>query len=131
MNAVDAALHRNDPRTGDPQTDLRHDWTRAEIRALFELPFPELIFRAQSVHRLRFDPPRAPVSAQGARSNVALLSGQCSPAAHACRPDIKPGRRLAGRGTLVHRSQHAHPKIRCKNVFSDCWHSRHSGFFHS
>ena len=60
MNAVDAALHRQDPctdtRSGDSQTDLRHDWTRAEIRALFELPFPELIFRAQSVHRLRFDP---------------------------------------------------------------------------
>jgi biotin synthase len=66
MNAVDAALHRQDPctdpRTGDSQTDLRHDWTRAEIRALFELPFPELIFRAQSVHRLRFDPSRVQLS---------------------------------------------------------------------
>ena len=30
---------------------VRHDWTRAEVRALFALPFPELIFRAQSVHR--------------------------------------------------------------------------------
>ena len=62
MNAVDAALHRNEPRTGDPQNDLRHDWTRAEIRALFELPFPELIFRAQSVHRLRFDPSKVQLS---------------------------------------------------------------------
>src|SRR5882757_2570703 len=35
---------------------LRHDWTRAEVRALFELPFPELIFRAQTVHRRHFDP---------------------------------------------------------------------------
>src|SRR5579885_1474590 len=34
----------------------RHDWTRGEVRALFELPFPELIFRAQSVHRQNFDP---------------------------------------------------------------------------
>jgi biotin synthase len=34
----------------------RHDWTRAEVRALFELPFPELIFRAQSIHRINFDP---------------------------------------------------------------------------
>ena len=62
MNAVDAALHRHEPRTGDPQNDLRHDWTRAEIRALFELPFPELIFRAQSVHRLRFDPSKVQLS---------------------------------------------------------------------
>ena len=24
----------------------RHDWTRDEVRALFDLPFPELMFRA-------------------------------------------------------------------------------------
>jgi biotin synthase len=35
---------------------VRHDWTREEVRALFALPFPELIFRAQSIHRLCFDP---------------------------------------------------------------------------
>ncbi len=32
----------------------RHDWTRDEVRALFELPFPELMFRAQRVHRAHF-----------------------------------------------------------------------------
>lgn len=35
---------------------LRHDWTRAEVRALFGLPLPELIFRAQLAHRQHFDP---------------------------------------------------------------------------
>lgn len=30
-------------------------WTREAARALFELPFADLIFRAQSVHRLHFD----------------------------------------------------------------------------
>src|SRR6266545_3891893 len=29
---------------------IRHDWSRPEIRALFELPFPELMFCAQSTH---------------------------------------------------------------------------------
>ena len=29
----------------------RTDWTRAEIAELFDLPFPELLYRAQSVHR--------------------------------------------------------------------------------
>jgi biotin synthase len=33
----------------------RHDWTRAEVGALFDLPFPELMFRAQNVHRANFD----------------------------------------------------------------------------
>ena len=29
----------------------RHDWTLAEAEALFALPFTELLFRAQQVHR--------------------------------------------------------------------------------
>jgi len=33
----------------------RHDWTRAEIAALFALPFADLIFLAQQVHRRHFD----------------------------------------------------------------------------
>jgi biotin synthase len=35
---------------------LRHDWTRDEVRALFDMPLSELIFRAQTVHREFFDP---------------------------------------------------------------------------
>lgn len=35
---------------------LRHDWSRQEVRGLFALPFPELIYRAQSVHREHFAP---------------------------------------------------------------------------
>lgn len=30
---------------------LRHDWTREEVAALFDLPFTELVFRAAQVHR--------------------------------------------------------------------------------
>jgi biotin synthase len=41
---------------------VRHDWTRAEIRALFELAFPELMFRAQSLHRTYFDPTEVQIS---------------------------------------------------------------------
>ena len=41
---------------------VRHDWTRAEVRALFVLPFPDLIFRAQSIHRLHFDPCEVQIS---------------------------------------------------------------------
>jgi biotin synthase len=38
------------------ETAIRHDWTRAEVRALYDLPFPELVFQAQAVHRRHFDP---------------------------------------------------------------------------
>ncbi len=34
---------------------LRHDWTAEEARALFALPFADLIFRAQTLHRRHFD----------------------------------------------------------------------------
>ena len=48
-----------------PASDLdlpRTDWTREEIAALFALPFPELMFRAQSVHRRHFDPTQVQIS---------------------------------------------------------------------
>jgi biotin synthase len=35
---------------------IRHDWTRDEIRQIFDLPLPELIFRAQVVHREFHEP---------------------------------------------------------------------------
>ena len=40
----------------------RHDWTRAEVLALFDLPFAELLHRAQTVHRAHFDPRQVQVS---------------------------------------------------------------------
>ncbi|HEX7753349.1 MAG TPA: biotin synthase BioB [Novosphingobium sp.] len=36
--------------------ELRNDWTRAEIAALFDLPFTELVFRAAEAHRAHHDP---------------------------------------------------------------------------
>lgn len=38
---------------GDP---LRYDWTLAELKALYELPFPELLYAAQIAHRHHHDP---------------------------------------------------------------------------
>jgi len=52
--------HDTSPRP--PLDLLRHDWTREEVRALFALPFPELIFRAAAVHRENFDPAEVQIS---------------------------------------------------------------------
>ena len=35
---------------------IRHDWRRTEAEALYNLPFADLMFRAQSIHRNHFDP---------------------------------------------------------------------------
>src|SRR5262249_7838969 len=43
-------------------SSLRHDWTREEVRALFALPFPELMFRAAQIHRENFDPSEVQIS---------------------------------------------------------------------
>jgi len=65
--------------------NLRNDWTRDEIAALFDLPFTELLFRAAEVHRAHHAP--------GEVQLCTLLSiktggcpedcGYCSQSAHA------------------------------------------------
>lgn len=41
---------------------VRNDWTRKEIQGLYELPFNDLLFQAQSVHRSHFNPNEVQVS---------------------------------------------------------------------
>jgi biotin synthase len=40
----------------------RHNWSRDELRVLFDLPLSELLFRAQSIHRTHFDPAAVQIS---------------------------------------------------------------------
>src|ERR1700685_1741481 len=35
---------------------LRHDWDRVEAEALYDLPFADMMFPAQGIHRSHFDP---------------------------------------------------------------------------
>jgi biotin synthase len=42
----------------DAEIAVRSDWTRDEIGAVYDLAFPELIYRAQTVHRRFHDPLR-------------------------------------------------------------------------
>lgn len=50
----------------------RHDWSLAEVRALFEQPFNDLLFQAQTVHRAYFDPNRVQVS-----TLLSIKTGAC------------------------------------------------------
>ncbi|MGH8145908.1 MAG: biotin synthase BioB [Rhodanobacteraceae bacterium] len=38
-----------------PESPLRHDWTKAEIETLFDLPFTQLLARAHAVHAANHD----------------------------------------------------------------------------
>jgi biotin synthase len=46
----------------DSHIEIKPRWSRADVAALFALPFAELIFRAQTVHREHFDPSRVQIS---------------------------------------------------------------------
>ncbi len=37
-------------------TAFRHDWSHADVEALFTLPFNDLLYRAHGLHRAAFDP---------------------------------------------------------------------------
>jgi biotin synthase len=67
-----------------PALALRHDWTRAEALALYELPFMELLFRAQMVHRATFDPNKVQMSRLLSikTGGCAEDCGYCSQSAH-------------------------------------------------
>ena len=51
---------------------LRSDWSREEISELFTLPFNDLLFRAQTVHRQYFDPNEVQVS-----TLLSIKTGAC------------------------------------------------------
>ncbi|MDP2228345.1 MAG: biotin synthase BioB [Moraxellaceae bacterium] len=53
-------------------TAIRHDWSRNDVRALFDLPFMDLVFRAQTVHRQHFEPNTVQVS-----TLLSIKTGAC------------------------------------------------------
>jgi biotin synthase len=53
-------------------SEIRHNWQRAEVEALFTLPFSELMFRAQTLHRQHFDPNQVQVS-----TLLSIKTGAC------------------------------------------------------
>ncbi len=52
---------------------VRHDWTVEEIRQIMDQPFNDLIFQAQTVHRMHFDPNEIQTS-----TLVNIKSGGCA-----------------------------------------------------
>lgn len=53
-------------------TVIRHDWTEGEVHALFEQPFNDLLFQAQTAHRQYFDPNQVQVS-----TLLSIKTGSC------------------------------------------------------
>ncbi|MGB5261507.1 MAG: biotin synthase BioB [Gammaproteobacteria bacterium] len=62
---------------------VRHDWTRDEVRALFDMPFNDLLFRAQGVHRENFDPSAVQVS-----TLLSIKTGGCPEDCNYCPQSV-------------------------------------------
>jgi biotin synthase len=57
MESLSAAFEPTAPPAAPSLAgEIRHDWRDEEIRALYALPFPELLYRAQTAHRRHHDP---------------------------------------------------------------------------
>ena len=52
--------------------NVRNDWSREEIQALYNQPFLDLIFEAQRIHREHFDPNTIQVS-----TLLSIKTGKC------------------------------------------------------
>ena len=56
----------------DAVQSVRHDWTLDQIKTLFEQPFNDLLFRAQTTHREHFDPNAVQIS-----TLLSIKTGAC------------------------------------------------------
>lgn len=52
--------------------NIRNDWQKNEVQALFDLPFNDLLFQAQTVHRQHFNPNEVQVS-----TLLSIKTGSC------------------------------------------------------
>ena len=66
-----------------PEIVVRHDWSRAEVRAIYELPFNELLFQAHTVHRQYFDPNAVQVS-----TLLSIKTGGCPEDCNYCPQSV-------------------------------------------
>ncbi len=63
---------------------VRNDWTLDEVRALFDLPFNDLLFAAQNAHRRHFDPNAVQIS-----TLLSVKTGGCPEDCSYCPQSIR------------------------------------------
>ena len=62
----------------------RHDWRSEEVQALFALPFNDLLFQAQAVHRAHFDPNTVQLS-----TLLSIKTGACPEDCGYCSQSVR------------------------------------------
>ena len=71
---------------------IRHDWMPAGVAELFDLPFPDLIFHAQRIHRENFNSHEVQIS-----TLLSIKTGGCPEDCAYCPQSAKLRHRRQGR----------------------------------
>jgi biotin synthase len=64
--------------------EVRNNWTMDEVQAAFELPFNDLVFHAQRIHRLHFDPNKVQIS-----TLLSIKTGACPEDCSYCPQSVR------------------------------------------
>ena len=90
---------------------LRNDWTRAEIQALYQQPFLDLVFQAQQIHRQYFEANAIQVS-----TLLSIKTGKCPEDCKYCSQSARYGSKLE-----------AEKRIAVEKVISEAQQAKASG----
>uniref|UniRef100_A0A0G4GSE1 biotin synthase n=1 Tax=Chromera velia CCMP2878 TaxID=1169474 RepID=A0A0G4GSE1_9ALVE len=97
------SLQRTLGGTPNPDATIRHDWTREEIKAIYDMPLLDLVYRAAAVHRQFFDPREVQRS-----TLLSIKTGGCSENCGYCSQSqhhktfVKPTPTLSVQEVLAH-----------------------------
>ena len=72
MSSFQSTLSSTSNHQFSAEASFRHDWSLTEITDLFNLPFNDLLFQAQTIHRQHFDPNEVQVS-----TLLSIKTGAC------------------------------------------------------
>jgi biotin synthase len=101
----------------------RHDWTLGETLALFALPFPELLYRAQQVHRAWHDPSEVQMS-----TLLSIKTGACPEDCAYCPQSVRfetgvPNEALLPLATVIERARAARAAGATRFCMGAAWRS--------
>jgi len=103
--------------------EIRSDWTLTEVRELHGLPFADLVFHAQSVHRRHFDPNQVQVS-----TLLSIKTGACPEDCAYCPQSIRydtglERESLMDPGTVIERARAAKANGATRFCMGAAWRS--------
>lgn len=87
---MNVAASTIEPATKGAPSELRRDWTQEETKAIYESPFNDLLFRAQTVHRQVFDPNKVQMSRL-----LSIKTGGCPEDCGYCSQSARNGSTLS------------------------------------